>query len=1090
MKRMILCKTYADALKKAGEIAASFGNDLDKKLYVFCEDKLTMSLESEIAKAFGGGTFNVEVVTFSRFIRKNHTEKELNVLDKQSSAMAVKNILLKNADNLSCFKKCAFDPNTASSVFELIAQLKSAAVSPEKLSESSQKTEGVLKGKLSDVAFVYGEYEKYLEERGVYDSNSYLSLLGKILENGSFKGCSAMLVAFGSLTKQGLDIVKLLDKTMENLTSVLLSGDNDDLYTNEVKTLLTREIGGFLVEQSDTVYSPERQILIDRLFRPEALTLPPLPTKNVHVYEASSVEEEMKHIAKIIRREVIAGRRYKDIAVAVGEPSGYFSATERVFGAYGIPFFMDKPEVLSSHPVCKLILCYLDLLRTDFSVENIISFIKNPYVFDKTSADAFENFVLRNAVTKRGIKNGLKLSPDNPERFSEGYILFEKARGLLSSLPKKKANASELSDNVSELLTLLNVEEKSEEFADKLRNTGFFTKAAFTEQAVEKTTKLISDVKEILSDAKINLTDYRNILSSGFGATEISVIPQLYDCVYVGDYKDCKYQTHAILFAAGMGGDVPFCKSDTAILTDKDIVKLEKYDCLVEPKIKIVNKRERENVGAALISFGEKLYVSRPTYSSDGKLLAKGRTFDCFTKLFSNIDGELKVYTERKIARECENNEKLKASMDVLNYNALLPATEEFLSGRVLLEEKLKTDFGAETAFLEALKEISPEKADYAEKLLCKTRLGVANPLKENADLIFRKNRISASVLESYFGCPFACFMQNGLRVKDRQEETVQANEYGTFIHSALEKYVTLLKADIDRLDRQITDRASSDRAVKEIIDELKKDYAYSRYLDADKYKAMFDSIEKETCRVAWDQFTSFENSAFRPVATEARFGERGKFPAIKLKTKHGDRNVTGYIDRVDRYGDMIRIIDYKTGKTHEKDEEFYTGNNIQLFLYMNAVLGETDKPSGAYYYPVSDKFAADDEFIYALKGKTVADKEVITATELSAESGGNVKVLDANVTFTEGNEVKTRSKSIITDEDFACYIKYAKAVSERGADEIAEGIIAPSPYGGKCEYCKFSAICGIDELSVKERKEQNVTTETIREAMEENDAD
>ena len=1085
MKRMILCKTYADTLKKAGEVATEFGRDPDKKLYVFCEDKLTMSLESEIARANGGGTFNTDVVTFSRFIRKNYKGGELRVLDKQSSAMAVKNILLKNVENLSCFKKCAFDPNTASSIFELIAQLKSATVSHEKLLESSGKTEGVLKSKLSDIAFVYGEYEKYLAEKNVYDSNSYLAILDDILKNGSFNGASAIIVAFGSLTRQGLEIVKTLDKTMENLTAILLSGENEDLYTNEVKTLLMREIGGFSVEESTTPLSKEREVLINRLFNPEALSLPPLETKNVHAYEAANAEEEIKHIAKNIRREVIGGRRYKDIAVAVGEPSGYFGAIERVFGAYEIPFFTDKPEVLSTHPLSKLVLSYFDALRTDYAVENVISLVKNPYFFDKKTADLFENFVLRNAVTRRGIKNGLKLAPDNPERFSDGYAAFEEARRIIFSLPGKGNYANELSDATEELFRILSAEEKNTNYADKLRNAGFFSKAAFTAQAFEKTRKLIFDIKEILSDSKIGVTDYRNVLASGFGATEISVIPQLYDCVYVGDYKDCKYSEHAILFAAGMSGDVPFAKSDTAILTDKDLVKLEKYDCLVEPKIKIVNKRERENVGAALISFGEKLYVSRAAYSSDGKPLSKGRTFDSIIKMFSDGGNELEVFSERKIAAECERNKQMKAAYDVLNYNAISPATEEFLTGSVLLGEKIKTDFEAESAFLDALKSVSPEKADYAEKLLGKTKLGVAKPLKENADLIFRKNRISASVLECYFGCPFACFMQNGLRVKERLDENVQANEYGTFIHSALEKYVSFLKDDLERLDKRITDKASSDEVVKEIISELKKDYAYSHYLDEDKYKAIFALIEKETCRVAWDQYLSFTNSSFRPVATEARFGPKGKFPSIKLKTRYGEKNVTGYIDRIDRSGDMVRIIDYKTGKTHEKDEEFYTGNNIQLYLYMNAVLQENDRASGAYYYPVSDKFAVDDEFIYALKGKTLGEEDVIRATDFSVSEGEKCKILDSTVIFTGDNKATSKSKSIISSEDFSRYVRYAKAVSEKGAEEISEGVIAPSPYADKCRYCKFSAICGTDERSVKERKENNVNAETIIEATE-----
>ena len=44
-----------------------------------------------------------------------------------------------------------------------------------------------------------------------------------------------------------------------------------------------------------------------------------------------------------------------------------------------------------------------------------------------------------------------------------------------------------------------------------------------------------------------------------------------------------------ILYAAGINGNVPFTKSDSALLSDGDLASLDELKIIVEPKIKIVN---------------------------------------------------------------------------------------------------------------------------------------------------------------------------------------------------------------------------------------------------------------------------------------------------------------------------------------------------------------------------------------------------------------------------------------------------------------------------------------------------------------------
>ncbi|MBP5193564.1 MAG: hypothetical protein J6126_02405 [Clostridia bacterium] len=560
MLRMFVCKTYAEILRRAGEQAAEFGKDPSKKLFAFCEDKLTMSLEREVAHACGGGTFNVQVLPISRFIRRFSREKGV-VLNKESSAMAVKNILLNLADELVCFKRSAYNPGTAVTLYELISQLKSAKVSPDDLYRGAAALSGALEGKIKDIITVYNAYETYLSEEGFFDSNSYLALMPDILKKGDFKGCSAMMVGFGSLTRQGIDIVRSLAENMENLSVFILAGDNADLYTNELKHLLMREIEGFSLVESVERYGAEREAVFRGLFLPTCGDLPKIETERIEIYEAADYDDEVKRIASIIRSNVVGGMRYRDIAVAVGNAEEYYNSLERIFGDYEIPFFIDKKRPLGSHPMAALVVKYLDLLKGNFAVADAVSLEKNPYFQgDKRISDAFENFVLRNAVTRKTFKSGLNLTLNGAERYGseEEIEIFERERERILSLAAHPVTVGEYVAEVKKLLSLCAAENKAVDFAKKLREYDSPIFAAFTEQAYEKILTVLDAAEKVLGGAKVTAAEFKNVIVSGFEACKVAVLPQLSDAVYVGDYKECKYLEHKILFAAGLSGEVPF----------------------------------------------------------------------------------------------------------------------------------------------------------------------------------------------------------------------------------------------------------------------------------------------------------------------------------------------------------------------------------------------------------------------------------------------------------------------------------------------------------------------------------------------------
>ncbi len=1068
-------------IAEAARVAAAFDKNPAKKLYAFTEDKLTMSLESAIARS-SGGTFNVIVSSFSRFIRSRKREEAV-VLDKQSSVMAVRKILADLGDSLGCFSRSAYYPGTSQTLYELIAQLKSAKVGPAEL--ASTVDDATLGKKLGDILNVFARYEEYIKEAGVYDSNSFLSLMPALVGEME-EGCSAMLVGFASLTRQGLDIVSALDKKAEQLTVITLAGDNEELYTNELKTLLMREIGDFSAETAPSSLCQAGRVIADRLFDPTAFSEPPVQTDKVFLYEAADPEEEVDHIASVIRREVVGGMRYREIAVAVGDAAAYSPVITKIFARYGIPCYIDDTRPLSAHPLARLAATFLEAEKTGFTPETAVSIEKNPYFMpDRDAADRFERFVVDNSVTARALREGLKPCDGGFECYGADYELFETERRRMLALRLKANSAAGFSDRINALTEAIRAEESCLENARKLREIGAFSEAAFTEQALGKLKTLLQSVTEVMGDRPLSAADYKNIFLAGLAATEVSTVPQLSDAVYVGDYKECKYLGHKLLFAAGLNGDVPFTRSDTALLNDRDLSRLERFNLFVDPKIKAVNKRERENVGAALISFTDRLYLSRSAAGADGHALSKGRIFEFMRAMFSANGAPLRVETESSLLARAENAEGFARSLSALRFSAARPGAQRFIEAAGEFRDGIRNDFSKEAAFFAALREVSPGDAAAAEELLKIGGGTSAELLPENGALVFKGDALSASILESYFACPSACFMKYGLKAEQDRDADACGLDYGNLLHAVLEDYVTLLTGKYaDRLDSG--DDSFTEAEIGRIFAARLSEFRFFRFLDEDRNAASFALVRHEAVRVAKEIFRQLKNGGFRPEAVEAAFRDNAKYPPIKIKTPYGVKKINGKIDRVDRCGDYVRIIDYKTGSISAEDEKFYTGNKLQLYLYMNAFLGKDDKPGGAYYFPVTDRFAEKGEFVYSMSGKTAADVAAVEAADRGAVARAKSDVLGTKIKTADGKV--EGGASFLDEETFRAYLRYAILVSEKGASEIAEGVVAPSPYFGNCRYCYYSAACPF-EAGDPERKEKGVNKHTVAEAAGGNDA-
>ena len=148
-------------------------------------------------------------------------------------------------------------------------------------------------------------------------------------------------------------------------------------------------------------------------------------------------------------------------------------------------------------------------------------------------------------------------------------------------------------------------------------------------------TSIIDEIDIMLGLGNLTLIEFRNLFLSGVTALEMSIIPQYNDAVFVGAHKEVALANAKKLFVIGLTTDVPTVRADVALLSDNDINTLEEIQVLIEPKIRVVNHRLRENLGLALSAFISSLYLSYPSSSISGKKNAKSQVLTDILSMFT-----------------------------------------------------------------------------------------------------------------------------------------------------------------------------------------------------------------------------------------------------------------------------------------------------------------------------------------------------------------------------------------------------------------------------------------------------------------------
>lgn len=1030
------------------------GNSPDLDNVVFTEEKNTLVIENAIVKATGG-TFNTRIQSMRKFLKS--VSKPENLLSKQGGVMLCRKIVTENAAKLKRFKRLRLK-TLAPSVYELIAQLKSAKVSPDELLNASYNAEGILKNKLEDLSLLFGEYENAVKNKGLKDQNNYLDSLPQEIENGALDGCNVFIAAYSSFTRQELLTVKAAIKKANSVTAFFVAGENEYLYTGEALKAFTAvaESAGASVEKLYFSEQGESGYILNSVFNPAVFNGEGRQTNDVFAYEFSGIEEEITAVARRIKTSVIKGARYYDSQVYAPESS--LPTVKRVFTEYGIPHFIDEKKKLSAHPLARFVKDYLSAYKRKFARREYFAFAKNPInCTDTDFLDGYENFAL-----KYGVDGSTFLRRFKYGQSEDNYESYEEYRSFLSELfipLKRQATAAEFSTAIKRLLEKTSAKDKVELLNRELAKYRESYEVAYGEQVYDKVLAVLDETENVIGDVLLDIDEYIGILTGGFDADEVSVLPQYQDAVFVGGFKEIGLVKSKFVYLTGLTADVPLAKSDVAMLADTELDKLEKLKVIVEPKIKTVNRRERENAGLALGAYSNGLFISYSKIGSNGKPQAKSEIFDY-------------VFACLKKGKRFSFEKNLKNQLNPTDYLTLNQAQKAFAREvGEYLDGNLDDLTGASACYAA----FDTENKNKADEILLSANKEITVRLKNNSDAVLKNKKLSASLLENYFTCPFKNFLDNGLGLTERKTGKAEPLDVGNFLHEVFEKYSPL----VDGLQSE----EEGDEKVKNIAEEILQREEYAVFTEKPSGKHLAQRLVNEAVAFCRKIYRQFKNSEFKLYGQEVKFGFNEKqFKAITLDCKDKKRYLEGKVDRVDCAGDYIRIIDYKTGKVDSLDKNFFVGKKLQLYLYMNAFI-ENKKPAGAYYCSVDYSYNKEGDFDVDFSGHTLDDDFVLKATDTTLDlekQKSDIAGVTIKIDKSSG-ELLYKATNAITAEDMQKYLKYALRISAKGAEQIANGIILPSPIDGACDYCDYKGMCAFfADASSTERIIKKVEKATI----------
>ena len=1076
------------------EIKEQLQKNEGNKLILLVPEQFTLQAERDLINKLDlAGIIDVEVLSFTRLA--HHVFNEVGGLAKIHINDIGKNMVLRRVleevkNSLTIYKKSTGQEGFVAKVNELITEFKQQNITPELLNTEVAKLQeaSLLRMKLSDVAIVYEAFNKYLESRYI-DTEDHMNMLVEKMEAVSFLDDAIIWVdGFHRFTPLTLKIIsKLMEKCKGvNITFTLDKAERDldgDLFTLPQKTFnrirrlvealqLPEEVLAVNIKDNPMAKAAELVHLEGELYAYPYKQYSQV-VENIKLFAATNLYTEVENAAaQIISLVRDRHYRWRDIAVITGDMGSYGMLVKRVFQDYGIPYFLDEKRSIMEHPVIELIISALQCVRRGYLYEDVFRLLKTGFSdLSRGEIEELENYVLQFGIKREGwFKEFEKPEGAQLETLNRSRLSFSKPLKKLQGKLQENRTIAEMTKAVFAFMQDLNIEDKLETWISSLKENGRLDYVNENTQIWNTVMAIFDQMVEILGDNKVTLKEYISILEAGFMACEIGVIPSTIDQVLVGNLSRSRSQDIKALFVLGVNdGVLPANNSSEGILLDHERIFLKETGVELGFDSESQMYEEKFLIYNMLTKPSRYLWISYALADQESKALRPSIVIDRFKKLFNiEVASDVISTLELQVGLVTTPNSSFKYLVENIRLN---------------IDEKPIEDIWWEVYGWYYHQPSWKERLQLIiDGLFHENQIDYIS--SNNAKELYQSPiRASISRLERFANCPFSHFVAYGLKPAERKEYQLKAPDIGKIFHYTLESFEEELH--IRSLDWKQLERGTCDELVDRVVDRLAEGFEYGVLHSTHRYKYLLKRLKRISRRALWTLTEHLKRGSFSPMGHEIRFGIGEEIPPIVVELEDGEELLLeGRIDRVDLLesdeGTYVKIIDYKSGNKDFSLTDVYYGLQLQLFVYLEAVLAhkrDTSSiklhPAGIFYFKIDDPMiknsqpeaeAIEKEINKKLKLKGLALKDVKIIREMDNSIEKYSEILP--VSLNKDNELSKQS-AVLAEEDFSRVIKHVRFIIKEISKEMLRGkvLIEPCKKGKQtsCQYCQYSAICQFD---------------------------
>ena len=977
------------------------------------------------------------------------------------------------------------------SALSAVGQMQNLSITPEALSEVAELDEisadSRLASKLSDLSAIYSLYKSLLSERYADSGDDGAAMVKKLRENPGFLAETEIFIeGFTSFTEPQYALIAILSaRTNVHVALTLPKGREEAFEFSEIAECQRRLVSSVRKEGSDIKLTREEGIgkkkdyaldeicalLWSTIKINENISLQ--NSENLRVFEAKTPYDECSFVCEDIRRRIADGASYSDFAILSRSADKYDGILDRALAEARIPAFTSYKRDIQEFEAIKLIYTAYATAR-GFIREDVISFAKCALSgISRDECDEFEMYVNKWQISGRRFTddevwnmNPLGYTTHRAEDTDEKLLRIDSVRKRiiepLSSFADKIAVAETVKDQSTvliEFLLSINMEKNLAERADLLKKMGENSLAEENSALWQIICHSLDTLVTVLGDSPADADSFLAQLKIVFSSANIGRIPPSLDSVTVGSADMLRLYEKKHIYMLGVNaGQFPASVSDRSYFSERDRIRLSSLGLPIAPEMEIKGARELYVFSRAFSYATDSVTISYSACDTRFKGIEPAEVIDRISYLTGNAVRPVKIsslpLSERLYSPECALSEigELHDEYDAVKQALLAAGYEREIS---ILEGDIST-----------------------------ARASLGGDIVKNLE--GRALSLTQTRIDSYVSCPFGYFCRYIIDLGEDERAEFDSRSIGSFIHAILENFFTALSeegrksGDLTAEERVSLTRAAAEKYIRQLGDDIMR--------ASPRTKIKIERLCRAALPVVDGLCEEFRQSAFEPRFFELSLGRNDSDSPgrVSIETEKGLVNIYGIIDRVDAYkkGEdvYLRVVDYKTGHKEFSPEDMAEGSNLQMFLYLKALVESENKsflekagvgdegriiPAGVIYVKtaVSDvRVDAPDDALAESAVKSAQGREGMVLDDPDVISAMTLKYTPLYSKRTPDKIPENKKHLLYTEQGWEQIMETVEGAVGKVADGIRRGEISATPKEQKgkspCEYCPYKPIC------------------------------